>query len=184
MAVWAWAHPAAGADFSGTQPGTTVAAAPGGAVVIDVRVAAPPWVPVDEIRIRVNGEVVRRLSGADLMTPTDPYGTTGIVRFAGRAFDVTPRALTTDAIVTVEAGFALPRVGDIDGDGIIDATDNDGDGDVDMTDVTMGGVRLPAVPEPFSIVATEGHAMGFTNPIYLDVNANGMYDPPGTPLVD
>jgi len=184
VAVWAWAHPAADASFTGTEPGRTVAPAPGGALVLDVRVAAPPWAPVDEIRVRVNGDVVARISGAMLTTPADPFGTTGSERFAGMALDLSTLGLTADAIVTVEAGFALPRVGDIDGDGLLDATDNDGNGVVDMADVTAGGLVFPPVPEPFATVVPGGHVMGFTNPIYLDVDGNGHYDPPNTPLRD
>jgi hypothetical protein len=53
-----------------------------------------------------------------------------------------------------------------------------------MDDVTMGGIDFGAVLEPFGTIATGGRPIGFTNAIFVDVNGDGDYDAPGTPLVD
>lgn len=70
------------------------AAAPGGRVRVEISVAAAPWVPVEELRLLVDGRVARRFR-AD--APVGP------VRFA-REVEL---ALTRDAFLTLEAGAPL-----------------------------------------------------------------------------
>lgn len=183
LGVFVWASAIEEGGTTRVEPGRMPLAAPSGRVLLDVRVAAAPWIPVDEVRIRVGGEIVRRLTGADLTTPADPFGTGGVVRYEG-TIDLTGMPLTADSFITVEAGFVLPRAADLDGDGRLDATDNDGDGDVDMMDLA-GGIDLGPLPTgPMAVIASEAHPVGFTNPIFVDVNGNGAYDPPGTPVAE
>jgi len=182
LGVFAWATAHAEGTTTSVAPGHTPLAASSGRVLLDVRVAAAPWIPVEEVRVRVNGEVVQRLGSADLVTPTDPFGTADVVRYEG-VVDLTGTPLTADSFITVEAGFALPRVGDLDGDGVIDATDNDGDGDVDADDMT-DGIRLSDPTPELAVIAPRALPMAFTNPIFVDVDGDGMYTAPGTPLID
>jgi hypothetical protein len=70
------------------------AAAPGGRVRVEIAVAAAPWVPVDEVRLLVDGRVARRFS--DLSRE-------GAVRFE-REVEL---ALARDAFLTLEAGAPL-----------------------------------------------------------------------------
>jgi len=179
--VFVWAEVCQTDGTGCVAPGRDLFTVAGGAAKLHITVAAPPWVPVDEIRVRLGGEVVQRLSGADLSTPADPFGTTGVIRYDGMV-DLT--GITEDSFVVVEAGFALPRVGDLDADGVVDATDNDGNGVVDAADQTAGGVVIPDAPTYLDILAPGAHAMGFVNPVYLDVNGNGVYDAPSTPFSD
>ncbi|NOY94668.1 MAG: CehA/McbA family metallohydrolase [Deltaproteobacteria bacterium] len=169
-------------DGSGcVEPGRAPFDASAG-VRVRVTVAAPPWIDVAELRLRVNGQVVERRTAAagELSTPADPFGVDGVVRFDADIDLTTP---TADAFVTAEAGFALARVGDLDGDGLVDATDNNADGVVDAAD-EAGGVDLGAPPPLLDAVVGGARAMGFVNPVYLDVDGDGMYTPPGVPLVD
>lgn len=69
------------------------AAAPGGRVRLALAVGAAPWVPVDEVRVLVDGRVARRFR--DLAPEAD-----GGLRFE-RELDL---ALRRDAFVTLEAG--------------------------------------------------------------------------------
>ncbi|MDH5493985.1 MAG: hypothetical protein OEY14_18690, partial [Myxococcales bacterium] len=151
---------------------------------VEIRLAAAPWVPIDELRLRLGGEVVARLSvsSGDLSAPADPYGVAGIVRYAG-VVDLSGIALSADTFLTAEAGFALPRVGDLDGDGLVDATDNDGDDDVDADDL-VDGIVLPAPTSPMDVIAPGALPMAFTNPIFIDVDGSAIYEPPMTPLLD
>jgi hypothetical protein len=71
-------------------------AAPGGGVVVELGVAAAPWVPVEEVRLLASGEVVRRYGAADLAADS-------VVRLRGRAELV----LEEDAFITLEAGVPL-----------------------------------------------------------------------------
>jgi hypothetical protein len=69
--------------------------APGGSVALHVAVDAAPWVPVDEVRILVDGEVARTFRSLP---------DAGAVRRLDERFELTIRR---DAFVTVEAGIAL-----------------------------------------------------------------------------
>jgi hypothetical protein len=71
-------------------------AAPGGGVVVELGIAAAPWVPVDEVRLLVNGETLRRYAAADLAEDA-------VVRLRSRA----ELALERDAFITLEAGVPL-----------------------------------------------------------------------------
>ncbi len=112
---------------------------PATGAVLSLRVSAAPWVPVTEIRIVVNGEVVRTIA-AELSHPSDPWAEEGVVRFEGELalaeLGVDPRH---DAWIVIEAGEALPLVGDLDCDGVPDTGDNDGNGVVDERDVDRNG---------------------------------------------
>ncbi|MFO0714609.1 MAG: CehA/McbA family metallohydrolase [Sandaracinus sp.] len=107
--------------------------------MLSIRVTAAPWVPVDEVRIVVNGEVARTIA-AELSHPDDPFGQDGVVRFEGEvALSELGLDGTRDAWIVVEAGEAMPIVGDLDCDAIPDTGDNDGSGTVDWRDVDRNG---------------------------------------------
>lgn len=102
---------------------------------LTVRVSAAPWVPVDEIRIVVNGEVARMLK-PDLARSTDAFGREDLVRFEGTLpLDPLLKGVRGDAWLVVEAGEALLPAADLDCDGVPDTGDNDGDGVADARDV-------------------------------------------------
>lgn len=103
--------------------------------MLSIRVTAAPWVPVDEIRIVINGQVERTLA-RELMQPMNIFGTDGLVRFEGEiALAELGLDGTRDAWIVVEAGEGLPLAGDLDCDGIPDTGDNTGDDVVDYRDV-------------------------------------------------
>jgi len=107
-------------------------AAERGRVHVEYAVDGAGWVPIDEVRILVNGEVVR----------------------AGRersgAFDL---ALARDAFVTLEAGAPL---------------------DADPA------AWIRAHPGLYTEVIAPGFvSTAFTNPVFVDVDGNGRFDPPG-----
>jgi len=105
---------------------------------LSIAVAAAPWVPVREVRIIVNGEVVRTFT-TELSAPADPFGTGGASRLHDIGGDGPPLAdllpASGDAWLVVEAGAPLPLAADLDCDGIVDTGDNNGDGTVDWRDV-------------------------------------------------
>ena len=128
--------------------------APGAGAMLSIRVSAAPWVPVEEIRIVVNGRVARTIA-AELSHPSDPLGTDGILRFEGEVAlsEILPEG-TRDAWIVVEAGAPLPAAGDLNCDGIPDTGDNDGNGTIDWRDVDRNGddvidaADLEGVAEP------------------------------------
>ena len=136
---------------SGAGLGGTLATA-GGDVVLDVRVEAPPWIPVDEVRVIANGFVVmtfdRTTSPAVRPAPKNPYSrsTRRVVRFAERI----PVTVTRDTYFVVEAGAPLDTA--------------------------------PAAPEPAALLVPGLVPLGFTNPVFVDLGADG-FSPPGLPVM-
>ncbi|MGZ3460548.1 MAG: CehA/McbA family metallohydrolase, partial [Archangium sp.] len=169
---------------------------PSAGAQLHLKVSAAPWVPVDEVRIVVNGTVVKTLSGAALSHPDNPFGTDGLVRYEGSLPLSDLVTGSGDAWLVVEAGTPLPPAADFGGpagegpDGIPDTGDNNGDGVVDRNDIaqdsTYGPLVTPAPPtseaDPlfhFAQVVTGGYPMAFTNPFLLDRNGNGRFDATG-----
>lgn len=164
---------------------------PGAAAVLHLEVTAAPWVPVDEVRIIVNGDPV--MSFADLPVPADPFGTEGLERmtFDMPLADLLPAA--GDAWIVIEAGHALEPAADLDCDGVPDTGDNNRDGTIDWRDVaeltedpavdcldTVGPLTDPREPERgtpdawFRAVTPGGYPLAYTNPFLIDVDSNGF----------
>lgn len=77
--------------------------APSGKVRLRLRVEAAPWVPVEEVRIYLNGEVVKRFHGETdpgVSSPTDPFGEGPVVRLETEV----ELSVTRDSWIIVEAG--------------------------------------------------------------------------------
>ncbi|HYO56001.1 CehA/McbA family metallohydrolase [Archangium sp.] len=108
---------------------------PGSDARLRLRVTAAPWVPVEEIRIVVDGSV-RRVLSAELHHPADPFGKDGLLRYEGelRVSELLPAA-GKDAWIVIEAGHPLVPNADLDCNGIPDTGDNNGDGVIDWRDV-------------------------------------------------
>ena len=80
----------------------------------------------------------------------------------------------------MEAGFALPRVADLDFDGVPETTDNNGDGLVDESDRDVGFV-LPEPSTEMAVIVPGALPLAFTNPIYVDIDGKG-FQPNGDSL--
>ena len=145
-------------------------------VTFSLRVLAPAWVPVEEVRVLANGRVVRVFDGTTIpplrSAPADPTSSDGVVRFSG-SFRITPAA---DTAYTVEAGVRLPAAVDTDGDGVIDTGDTNGDGVIDSRDK---GLVQPPSPPIYAAIAPGFVPLAFTNPVFVDRDGNGRFDPPG-----
>lgn len=180
---------------------------PAADAALSIRVSAAPWVPVDEIRIVVNGEVAEILTPS-LVIPDDPYGTDGLLRFEDEVDLADLLPASGDAWVVVEAGATLAENGDLDCNGVPDTGDNTGDGVIDWRDVdrndddvvdandiagmeappacdgeAIGPLAEPPAPgrdEPgyaFRAVTPRGYPMAFTNPFVLDLDGGGFTGP-------
>ena len=173
---------------------------PDEASTMALRVAAAPWVPIEEVRVLVNGAPVRTFGLGELSTPSDPFGTAGTVRLD---VDIPLAELLpvdgSDAWLSVEAGSALVEQADLDCDGFPDTGDNNGDGTIDWQDVEgwegdppeeacledVGPLKEPAPPNRttdaylFYAVTPGGYPLAFTNPFIFDRDGNGEFDAPG-----
>jgi hypothetical protein len=129
-------------EVNGGMMGDLVAALDG-KVRIGVSVEAAPWIPVEEVRVLVNGEVIQRFD--DLPGPE--------ARQISRVRTELELAFDRDSFVTLEAGAMLP-------------------------DHPEASNQLPG-GDYTEIVAPGFVPMAFANPVYVDVNGNGKFDPPG-----
>jgi hypothetical protein len=208
----------AAADGSLRTP-STEAFVPAEDASLQIRLSAAPWVPIDEIRVYVNGDLARTITDG-ITEPEDPFGTGELLRYEGSIplADLLPSG-GRDAYIVVEAGHPLPLAGDLNHDGIPETGDNDGDGEVTLDDVDpdkqdgcflceepgresesvcRGGRAgsnpdscgpqpnppVPAIGErgyPFQAVTPGGYPLAFTNPLLLDVDADGTWSGPGLP---
>ncbi len=161
---------------------------PGDADTVEIEVRAPPWMPVDEVRLITEaGERVIATEG-DLTHPTDPLGTEDVVRF--RASLALSDILTSGRVgwFLVEAGLAFHPVADLNDDGVPDTSDNNGDGVVDQGDVEededegpLESPKRPSDPSDPRFAAARvlpgAWTYGFTNPILVDWAGDGWQAP-------
>lgn len=157
---------------------------------LKIKVSAAPWVPVDEVRIIVNGELARTLT--DLTDPPDPLGADGVVRLDTEVDLAGLLPSAGDAWLVVEAGRALEPNDDFNCDGIPDTGDNNRDGKIDWHDsdevsaapdgacFAGGPLTEPEAPTDrdsreyiFWAVVYQGYPAAFTNPLIFDRDGGG-----------
>ena len=168
---------------------------PDSAAVLTLSVAAAPWVPIEEVRIIVNGGEARVLV-AELAHPADAFDLDGVRRLD---IDIPLSELvgSGDAWMVIEAGAPLVAQADLNCDGIPDTGDNNGDGAIDWRDVEgleeepddltcledTGPQAEPPAPgraDPgyaFWAVTPGGYPLAFTNPFVIDAGADGFVAP-------
>ena len=141
----------------------------GGALNIDLRAA--PWIPVEEIRIFVNGTLVHQVPSSALAHPADPFGTLDTIRYQASlplSSLLNSVAPGQDAWLVVEAGMIAFATEDIDGDGLPDGVEEP---------------PRPADTDPrfHAHIISPGLWPGaFTNPLLLELTGDG-WDAPGLP---
>jgi hypothetical protein len=129
---------------NGQRMGDDVAA-PGGKVVVELAVAAAPWVPVEEVRLLANGEVLRRWS----QLPAGDSPPT--LRLRERVELVLER----DSFLTLEAGAPLE---------------------------VAAAAWTASHPGDYTQVVARGFVpAAFSNPIWVDADADGRFASPGLP---
>jgi hypothetical protein len=149
---------------------TPITVGPG--AMLHVRVSAAPWIPVEEVRIFVNGQQVQT-PDLQVQQPATwaPLGSQPI-RYLDAQVDLsTLLPATGDAWLIVEAGMPQQTPLDTDGDGLPDLADADLPGRPD----TLSDHRFD-----LQAVAPGIWPTAFTNPFLLDVDGNG-WAPPGLP---
>jgi hypothetical protein len=114
--------------------------AKGGKADLNIKVSAASWVPLDVIRVWVNGEIVRNLKAGPQ---------TEIVRLD----KIISLNLEKDSWIVIEA--------------------------TTTPDPESGEPSRPG--GLYNIIAPKFAPLAFTNPIFVDVNGNGRFDPPGLP---
>jgi hypothetical protein len=156
--------------------------------VLSITIKAAPWIPVDEVRIVTSKGT--KVIATGLPHPADPFGTDGIIRYQA---DIPISTLVErDDFIIVEAGLPYYTSADLNDDGVPDTTDNNQDGVVDTDDVDpdedvgpFAGPPDPSDPSDpryvFTRIIPGGWPEGFANPVFIDVNGDGVWTPPGLP---
>jgi hypothetical protein len=182
-------------DGGGVRTPSLQAFAPAVDAELAIVVSAAPWVPVTEVRVIVNSEVVHTFGAADLSTPADPFGTDGLERLNTTLPLAGLLPSSGDAWISVEAGMPLEPNGDLNCDGFPDTGDNNRDGTIDWRDIVpaleedpesdciskFGPLTNPPPPDDrtstyylFRTVVRHGYPMSFTNPLLIDRGADGF----------
>jgi hypothetical protein len=149
---------------------------PSSDATLEIAVRAAPWIPVEQIRIVVNGRIVRTIDSSMLMHPSDPFGTDGLMRYQG-SFALSDLLGGHDGWISVEAGLPIPASRDEDGDGLVDFVDLDGDGQANETDDSNVAADESDPRFNVRVVSPGTWPMSFTNPFVIDVDGNGWTAP-------
>jgi hypothetical protein len=131
------------------RPGEEIASK-NGKVKVKIRVTTPAWIPVDEVRLLVNGEVVETFDAT-----TKPRVRPLPAKFESNGktlrFKSTRKlTLTQDSYLIAEAGIPLPDAGE----------------------------PVPPSPEIMNTVLPGAVPFAITNPVFVDVGGDG-YQAPG-----
>ncbi len=149
---------------------------------LDVVVDAAPYIPLEELRLFVNGTLVKTLPLAQVL-PEDPFTRAAVRRFEGRIALSDLSQFGRDSWIVVEVGMRLPDAADLeDDDGLVDTTDNDANGRIDAADgagVFTEPGRVPEGDWRFHVQAIAPGVLptAFSNPFLVDVDGNGWSAP-------
>jgi len=140
------------ADGAGNSAGVGETLTPtGAALTLHVRVQASPWVPVDEVRVLVNGEVP---AGLAFDTTTNPKLKAAPKKAWSRSKKSVERF---DAAIPLDLGGS------------------------DAFVIVEAGARLDPLPDPDpfgELLVPDYRSMAFANPIFVDFAGDG-FDAPG-----
>jgi hypothetical protein len=126
-----------------------------GRVRLRIRVTSPAWIPVEEVRIIANGVQVAAFD-ATTRPKVRPVPKNFQKRGGTRRFAATVKMpVTQDTYFVVEAGAKLPADPNVP----------------------------PASPPIMDAVVPGVVPIALTNPIFVDADANGRFDPPGLPVM-
>jgi hypothetical protein len=174
------------ADFS--LGGATLVTATDGSVDLEIHVQAPSWAPYDTIEIYRNAST--RVAALNGTTPTlyDAVPTTTLV--AGVDFTVT----TTNVSASVpgadrrETHLTLPLAGLTRDEWIVVVVKGTSGASAPMFPVfprNLSPAQNPTLADLVNVTAAESgvRALGFTNALFVDVDGDAAFDPPGVSVV-
>jgi hypothetical protein len=125
-----------------------------GVVRLKVRVRSPAWIPVEEVRIIANGFQVAAFDATTSPRVRPVPNDFQRTGSTSRFNKTLTMNVTQDTYFLVEAGAKLPA----------------------------SPSTQPTPPPIVDIVVSDVVPLSFTNPIFVDRNANAAFDPPGLPV--
>jgi hypothetical protein len=174
------------ADFS--LGGTTLVTATDGSVDLEIHVQAPIWAPYDTIEIYRNASTRVVHTNGGIPTLFDAVPTTTLV--AGTDFSVT----TTDVAPSVpgaqrfESHLTRALTGLTRDEWIVVVVKGTSGVSTPMFPVfprNLSAAQNPTLPDLVNVTASENgvRALGYTNALFVDVDGDGAFDPPGVSVV-
>lgn len=176
---------------SGTQPGTaaagTLISVSNGAADLEIRVQAPTWAPYDRIEIYRNAST--QVSGSNCTptcVPTEFTAVPTTLLTAGTDFTVT--TVPVNGSSRLETLKTVNLTGLTEDEWIVVIVKGRQGVSEPMFPVMTDGVSLtqnPNLTALMTVIASENgiRSLGVTNALYLDVDQNGVFDPPGVSVV-
>jgi hypothetical protein len=169
---------------AGTQPATaqagTLISVSNAAADLEIRVQAPTWAPYDRIELYRNAstQVVDTEGGTPTLFTAIPTATLS----AGTDFSVA--TVPVNGSQRLETNLVVPLTGLAQDEWVVVIVKGTQGTSAPMFPVMTDGVSLTQNPDLTSlatVIATENgtRALGVTNALYLDVDQNGVFDPPG-----
>jgi len=177
---------AALADFS--LGGSTLVSATDGSVDLVIHVQAPVWAPYDTIEIYRNASTRVAQTSGGIPTLYDAVPTTTLV--AGTDFTVgsTPLPIALPGASRLETHLTVPLTGLTRDEWIVVVVKGTPGVSPPMFPVfprNLSAAQNPTLADLVNVTASESgvRALGFTNALFVDVDGNGAYDPPGVSVV-
>jgi hypothetical protein len=176
---------------SGTQPATTAAGTlvtvSNAAVDLEIKVQAPTWAPYDRIEIYRNAST--QVSGSNCTPTCVPTAYTAVpttLLTAGTDFTVTTVPINGSS--RFETTKTVSLTGLTRDEWIVVVVKGRSGVSPPMFPVMTDGVSLtqnPNLTALMDVTASENgiRALGTTNALYVDVDQNGVFDPPGVSVV-
>jgi hypothetical protein len=182
----------AGTVGSGTPPGSlaagTLVSVANDAVDLEIRVQAPTWAPYDRIEIYRNAstQVTRRNPNNAGGVPVLFTAVPTTVLNAGVGFTVSNVPVNGSA--RLETLVTVPLAGLLEDEWIAVIVKGTQGTSPPMFPVMPSDVSLaqnPNLAALMNVTAAENgiRALGVANALYVDVDGNGLFDPPGTSVV-
>jgi hypothetical protein len=173
------------ADFS--LGGSTLVTATDGSVDLEIHVQAPDWAPYDTIEIYRNAST--RVAHRNGITPTlfDAVPTTTLV--AGTDFTIdTPPAPVFSPGSRLETHLTVPLTGLTRDEWIVVVVKGTPGVSPPMFPVfprNLSAAQNRTLADLVNVTASESgvRALGFTNALFVDVDGDGAFDPPGVSVV-
>jgi hypothetical protein len=174
------------ADF--TLGGDTLVTATDGSVDLEIRVQAPTWAPYDRIEIYRNAQTT--VTGTTGGTPTSYSAIpTQVLTLGGGGF--------TRSVVNVhpsvaggeryETNVAIPLTGITQDEWVVVVAKGTVGNSVPMFPIYGSNLNVATNLTLANLTTLDPseagvRALGFTNALFVDVDGNGEYDPPGVQL--
>ena len=159
-----------------------------GSVDLEIHVQAPVWAPYDTIEIYRNAST--RVVATDGAIPTlyDAVPTATLTAGVDFAVNATPAHAFIPNANRLETHLTVSLTGLTRDEWIVVVVKGTSGSSAPMFPVysaNLSAAQNPTLADLVNVTASEAgvRALGFTNPLFVDVDGNAAFDPPGVSVV-